>query len=177
MSTDRSLPDDGAAHPQTNQRFPLVWGPLSRLGLATAAIIAVADQISKLWLLFVFDLPPGERVRVTPFFDLFLILNKGISYGMFQQDGPLGQWALLALTAIAIALLCMWLARASSRLTALSIGLIVGGAIGNGIDRMAYGASGGFRPAAPDYRKLQARMVRVQPGRCGHCCRGGRFVV
>ncbi len=177
MSTDRSLPDDGAAHPQTNQRFPLVWGPLSRLGLATAAIIAVADQTSKLWLLFVFDLQARGIVRVTPFFDLVLIWNKGISYGLFQQDGPLGQWALLALTAIAVALLWMWLARATSRLTAA-------------VDRPDRGRGdrqrhrphrlrrgGGFRPAAPDYRKLQLQMVRVQSGRCGHRCRGGRSVV
>ena len=144
MSTDRSLSDDGAAHPQTNQRFPLVWGPLSRLGLATAAIIAVADQVSKLWLLFVFDLQTRGIVRLTPFLDLVLIWNKGISYGLFQQDGPLGQWALLALTAIAIALLWIWLARSSSRLMAVSIGLIVGGAVGNAIDRMAYGAVADF---------------------------------
>jgi signal peptidase II len=144
MSTDRSLPDDGAVHPQTSERPPLIWGPLSRLGLATATIVGLADQASKLWLLFVFDLPARGIVRVTPFFDLVLIWNKGISYGLFQQDGPLGQWALLALTCIAMALLWMWLARASSRLTAVSIGLIVGGAIGNGIDRMAYGAVADF---------------------------------
>ena len=82
--------------------------------------------------------------RLTPFLDLVLIWNRGISYGLFQQDGPLGQWALLALTAVAVVLLWIWLARSTSRLTALSLGLIIGGAVGNAIDRVAYGAVADF---------------------------------
>lgn len=118
----------------------LLWGPLARLGLATAAVTAVLDQALKLWLLFAFDLQGRGVVRVTPFFDLVLIWNRGISYGLFQQDGPLGQWLLLGLTATAIVLLWIWLARSASRLMVLSLGLIIGGAVGNAIDRMAYGA-------------------------------------
>ena len=91
-----------------------------------------------------FDLQARGIVRLTPFLDLVLIWNKGISYGLFQQDGPLGQWVLLALTAIAVALLWIWLARSTSRLTAVSLGLIIGGAVGNAIDRMAYGAVADF---------------------------------
>ena len=70
--------------------------------------------------------------------------NRGISYGWFQQEGPFGQWALLALKAVAVALLWIWLSRAGSRLAALSLGLIIGGAVGNGIDRLAYGAVADF---------------------------------
>jgi signal peptidase II len=73
-----------------------------------------------------------------------LTWNTGISYGLFRQEGPLGQWALLALKAIAAVLLWIWLTRASSRLTALSLGLIIGGAVGNAIDRLAYGAVADF---------------------------------
>jgi signal peptidase II len=73
-----------------------------------------------------------------------LTWNKGISYGLFPQEGPFGQWALLALKAIAAVLLWIWLARATSRLTAVSLGLIIGGAIGNAIDRLAYGAVADF---------------------------------
>jgi len=69
-----------------------------------------------------------------------LTWNTGISYGWFQQEGPFGQGALLALKVVAVALLWIWLAKASSRLSAISLGLIIGGAIGNGIDRLAYGA-------------------------------------
>jgi signal peptidase II len=122
----------------------LFWGPLSRLGVAVALASAAIDQALKLWLLFVVDLGARGIVTVTPFLDLVLTWNKGISYGLFQQDGPLGQWALLALKAIAVMLLWIWLARASSRLTAVALGLIIGGAIGNAIDRFAYGAVADF---------------------------------
>jgi signal peptidase II len=118
----------------------LLWGPLARLGLATAVATAVLDQALKLWLLFAFDLQGRGVVRVTPFFDLVLVWNRGISYGLFQQDGPLGQWLLLGLTTAAVVLLWIWLARSASRLMVLSLALIIGGAVGNAIDRMAYGA-------------------------------------
>jgi signal peptidase II len=117
-----------------------VWGPLSGLGLGIALAAAAIDQAAKLWLLFVFDLPARQRVVLTPFLDLALVWNRGISYGLFQQQGPLGQWALLLLKIIAVVLLWLWLARAGFRLTAVSLGLIIGGAIGNAIDRVAYGA-------------------------------------
>jgi signal peptidase II len=78
-------------------------------------------------------------VRLGPFFDLVLTRNTGISYGLFQTQGPAGQWVLLAFKAVAVLLLWLWLAQAKDRLTALSLGLIVGGAVGNAIDRLAYG--------------------------------------
>jgi signal peptidase II len=120
------------------------WGPLARLGLVTAAVTAVLDQALKLWLLFVFELPTRGVVRVTPFLDLVLVWNKGISYGLFQQRGPYGQLVLLGLTAVAVVLLWTWLARSTSRLMVLSLALIIGGAIGNAIDRVAYGAVADF---------------------------------
>ncbi len=125
------------------ERFRL-WGPLTPLGLIVAALAAVVDQATKLWLIFAADLGERGMVRLTPFLDLVLTWNRGISYGLFPQEGPLGQWALLALKAIAAVLLWIWLARATSRLTAVSLGLIVGGAIGNAIDRIAYGAVADF---------------------------------
>ena len=119
-------------------------GPFTRYGLIVAVVTAVIDQASKLWLLFVFDIGAKRIVHITPFLDLVLAWNTGISYGWFQQAGPLGQWALLGVKAIAVALLWIWLSRAHSRLTALALGLIVGGAIGNAIDRVAYGAVADF---------------------------------
>ena len=117
-----------------------LWGPLTRFGLVVAVLAAAVDQAVKLWLLLVVDLGARGMVTLTPFFDLVLTWNTGISYGLFRQEGPLGQWALLALKAIAVILLWIWLSRAASRLTALSLALIIGGAIGNAIDRFAYGA-------------------------------------
>jgi len=127
-----------------SQPVEYLWGPRSRLGLAAAAVTALLDQALKLWLLFVYDLDSQGRVALLPFLDLTLVWNTGISYGWFQQEGPFGQWALLALKAVAVALLWIWLARATTALSAVSLGLIIGGAIGNAIDRLAYGAVADF---------------------------------
>ena len=113
-------------------------GPLSRFGFVVAAIACLLDQASKLYLLFVHDLA-AHPIRLGPFFDFVLTRNTGISYGLFQTEGALGQWVLLALKAAAVLLLWLWLARARDRLTALALGLIIGGAVGNAIDRLAYG--------------------------------------
>jgi signal peptidase II len=125
-------------------RPPLLVGPMTGFGAAVVLAAALIDQASKLWLLFVFDLGSRGTVRITPFFDLVLIWNTGISYGWFQQDGPFGQGALLALKMIAVALLWIWLARSTTRLSALGLGLIIGGAFGNAVDRLAYGAVADF---------------------------------
>jgi len=117
-----------------------LYGPLTRNGLIVAALAALADQAVKLWLLFGIDLGARGTVRLTPFLDLVLVWNTGISYGWFQQSGPAGQWALLGVKFVAVAALLIWLARAGSRLAAVALGLIIGGAIGNAIDRLAHGA-------------------------------------
>jgi signal peptidase II len=114
-------------------------GPLTGFGFAVAAIACLLDQASKLYLIFVFDLAARQPVRLAPFLDFVLTKNTGISYGLFQTQGPLGQWLLLAFKAIAVVLLWVWLSRAQTRLTALALGLIIGGAVGNAIDRLAYG--------------------------------------
>jgi signal peptidase II len=121
-----------------------IWGPRSRLGLIAALVTAVLDQASKIWVLYVYDLKAKGAVRLTPFLDFVLTWNKGISYGLFQQDGPRGHWLLLALKAAAVVVLWAWLARATTNLTALSLGLIIGGAIGNSVDRVLHGAVADF---------------------------------
>ena len=113
-------------------------GPLMRFGLAVAAVACLLDQASKLYLLQVVDLA-ANPMRLGPFFDFVLTRNTGISYGLFQTQGAIGQWVLLGFKALAVLLLWLWLARSRDRLTALSLGLIVGGAVGNAIDRLAYG--------------------------------------
>src|SRR5262245_24657411 len=129
---------------RTDRAPTLLWGPLTPFALLIAVLATAVDQAVKLYLLFVVDLGARGIVTLTPFLDLVLTWNTGISYGLFQQDGPLGQWALLALKAIAVILLWIWLARASSRLTAVALGLIIGGAVGNAIDRFTYGAVADF---------------------------------
>jgi signal peptidase II len=112
------------------------WGPLSGFGLAIAALACFVDQAAKFWLLYGLDLPDRSRIALTPFIELLLTWNTGISYGLFPQQGPLGQWALLAFKVVAVVFLWGWLTRATSRLTAVALGLIIGGAIGNAIDRL-----------------------------------------
>jgi signal peptidase II len=112
----------------------MLWGRLTGLGLAVGVTTAAIDQASKLWLLYVFDIRARIPVRLTPFLDLVLVWNKGISYGLFQQEGAFGQWALLGIKAAAIVCLWVWLSRTGSRLTAVALGLITGGAVGNAID-------------------------------------------
>jgi signal peptidase II len=115
-----------------------LFGPLTRFGIIVAALACALDQASKLYLLKVADLASAP-IRLGPFFDFVLTRNTGISYGLFQTQGELGQWVLLGIKALAVLLLWIWLARAHNRLTALALGLIIGGAVGNAIDRLSYG--------------------------------------
>src|SRR6195952_3972974 len=114
--------------------------PRLRAGIFTAIAVLVADQASKLWLLFVFDISRRGAVSVTPFFDLVLAWNPGISFGWFQNDSVLAQFVLTAIKAVAVIVLAVWMARSRTLLATLALGLIIGGAIGNAIDRLAYGA-------------------------------------
>jgi signal peptidase II len=116
-------------------------GPFSALGLTTAVVVCLLDQASKLWLLYGFDLADRGRVALAPVVELVLVRNYGISYGWFQWLGGSARWALLALTALAVVFLAAWLARAGSRLSGLALGLIIGGAVGNAIDRLAQGGA------------------------------------
>lgn len=114
--------------------------PFLRSGLIAAVVALALDQASKLWLLNVYELGGRGVVKVTSFFDLVLAWNTGISYGWFQDTGPVGQAILLVAKAAAVILLAVWMARSGARLAAIGLGLIIGGAIGNAIDRLAYGA-------------------------------------
>jgi len=121
-----------------------LYGKLTAFGVVVALVTAVVDQAVKTWLIFGLDLAARQPIHLGPFIDLVLAWNTGISFSLFPQVGPLGQWALLAVKAVAVVLLWVWLAHATSRLTALALGLIIGGAIGNAIDRVAYGAVADF---------------------------------
>ena len=111
-----------------------------RSGVIAAVAVLALDQASKLWLLFVFDIARRGAVNVTPFFDLVLAWNVGISFGWFQNDSQLAQIGLMIVKAVAVIVLAIWMARSRTALATIALGLIIGGAIGNGIDRFAYGA-------------------------------------
>jgi signal peptidase II len=111
-----------------------------RPGIVAAIATLLIDQVSKLWLLYVFDIGRRGTVSVTPFFDLVLAWNIGISFGWFQNDDQIAQIALMAVKAVAVIVLAIWMARSRTWLATTALGLIIGGAIGNAIDRLAYGA-------------------------------------
>jgi signal peptidase II len=119
-------------------------GPRTQLGLTVALIACTIDQAVKLWLIYEFELGSRGLISLAPFLDLVLTWNTGISYGWFKQEAAIGQWALLAFKAVAVIVLWVWLARATSWLSAVALGLIIGGALGNGIDRLIYGAVADF---------------------------------
>jgi signal peptidase II len=114
--------------------------PHLRLGVIAAIGVLVLDQASKFWLVRVFDIAHRGTVRLTPFFDLVLAWNQGISFGWFQNDGAVAQIVLMAIKAIAVVVLAVWMARSHTLLATVALGLIIGGAVGNAIDRLAYGA-------------------------------------
>ncbi|MEC9367188.1 MAG: signal peptidase II [Pseudomonadota bacterium] len=120
------------------------WGPASPLGLSLALIAVLIDQAQKWWTLHVYDLASKGTVSLSPFLDFVLVWNPGVSYGLLPQEGWIGQAVLIAIAIAAVAGFTVWLARTRSALVAASIGLIIGGAIGNAIDRALYGAVADF---------------------------------
>ena len=111
-----------------------------RPGVIAALIALALDQASKLWLLFVFDIGHRGKITITPFLDLVLAWNVGISFGWFQNDGPVTQVVLTTIKAAAVIVLAIWMARSRTPIATVALGLIIGGAIGNAIDHFAYGA-------------------------------------
>jgi signal peptidase II len=111
-----------------------------RIGIIAGLVTLILDQASKLWLLHVLDIAHRGVVKVTPFFDLVLAWNIGISFGMFQNNSQIAQMSLMVIKALAVVALSIWMARAQTLTATIALGMIIGGAIGNAIDRVAYGA-------------------------------------
>ena len=117
-----------------------LWGPMSPHGASVAILTLALDQASKWWVLIGYELQDRGRVRVTSFLDLVYVKNLGISYGLLPLDSRLGQWLLAGFAGLAVIVMAVWLARGvTSKLVAASVGLIMGGAVGNAIDRLAVG--------------------------------------
>jgi signal peptidase II len=111
-----------------------------RSGLLIALILFLADQASKLYVLGVLDLEFSGPFTVSPYIEFVLVWNRGISYGLFQQNADIGRYLLVALSFGATIGFSLWLWRTQRLLPAIAIGLITGGAIGNGLDRLFRGA-------------------------------------
>jgi signal peptidase II len=119
-------------------------GPLSKLGLAIATAVFLLDQLHKWWMLGPFDIAARQPVRVTPFFDLVLAWNRGISYGWFAQESEAGRWGLIGLSILVTIGLWLWLAQIGRPIAAAALGLVIGGALANTLDRIIHGAVADF---------------------------------
>ncbi len=109
-------------------------------GLVVAILTIAIDQGSKLWLLRDFDLAARQPYTVAPGVDLVLAWNRGISYSLLTADSDTGRYLLIAATLAATLLLVVWLWRVTTLPTGVALGLLIGGAVGNVVDRFLYGA-------------------------------------
>jgi signal peptidase II len=122
-----------------------LWGPFSRLGLIVCVATLLIDQTYKWWMLDFYRVAERGRVVVAPFLDLVYVKNIGISYSLLDQDSYGGQLMLAAFGVLATGALWVWLARGGvNRLMAVSLGLIMGGALGNAVDRVRLGGVADF---------------------------------
>jgi signal peptidase II len=108
-------------------------------GLLVAAAVIALDQGSK-WLMVEKVMRPPRVIPVTPFFNLVIGWNRGVSFGLFNSGSPLNNWLLPAVAMVIVIVLLVWMRKSKGLMTAASLGLIIGGALGNVIDRFRYGA-------------------------------------
>ena len=108
------------------------------LGLSVAASVVAIDQLSKFAVISV--LAPYQGLSVTPFLNLVLVLNTGITFGFFASDDSFTRWTLIVLALIISFILLRWLASAEGQYVRIALGMIIGGALGNVIDRLVYKA-------------------------------------
>ncbi len=127
--------------------------PMLRFGLSLAALVFVLDQASKWFVLERLHFsPPGcleanvgcRFFELSAVFDLQMLWNRGISFGFLRADGDFGRWALVLLQLAIAGVFATWLRSAERRLTVVSLGLVIGGALGNVIDRIRFGAVADF---------------------------------
>ena len=137
---------------------PTRWG---RIAFALAATVIVVDQVTKHWVLFGlfagrcpgFVPRPGETPAgdafctapvAPPFFDLTMVWNRGVSFGLFRAEADLARWGLAAFSILVAAAFAWWVRDAKRLLPAAAFGLAIGGALGNVIDRARFGAVADF---------------------------------
>ena len=119
-------------------------GACARLGVIVAALTFLADQGHKLWMLEWLGIGPSDRIALTPFLDIVFVLNPGISYGLFGQSSFTGQVLLSVFAVVASIGLSLWLKRTTSKVLAVALGCIIGGALANALDRLILGGVADF---------------------------------
>lgn len=112
-------------------------------GGAIALVVLVADQATK-WALVGYCGIAERPIEVLPFFNLVMVWNTGISFGLFQSGSAYAPYILSAVSLVIVCGLLIWLRRASGRMETIAIGLVIGGALGNTVDRLRWGAVADF---------------------------------
>ncbi len=118
--------------------------PAGRLTFALAAAVLAADQAVKAWILYGLNLPLRLSVEVLGPLRLTMVWNEGVSFGFLQARHDLVRWGLTAFALLVALALAAWARKADRRLLGVSLGLIIGGAVGNAIDRARFGAVADF---------------------------------
>jgi signal peptidase II len=118
-----------------------LWSPLAPLVLGLAGLVFAIDQLHKWWMLNVYDIVSKSPVRITSFFDLVMVWNKGVSYGLFTTHTQ--EW-LIGLSLAITAVLWVWACQSRHAFSAAAIALVIGGALANALDRALRGAVADF---------------------------------
>jgi signal peptidase II len=130
---------------------------LGLMAFVIAGVVVILDQFSKFWILQIVRLSPGgPPIRVLPFFELTMVWNKGVSFGLLRADTMVGRWLLVLFAFGVVVALAAWARAVSRLLTSVALGLVIGGALGNNlIDRVRFGAVADFL----DFRDLMFPWV------------------
>jgi signal peptidase II len=119
-------------------------------GALLSAFILAADQLSKWYVLNTLRLEEVRQIQVLPdLFHLTMVWNRGVSFGFLTADSQFGRWGLVILSGVIAVIFAVWMGRAVRRVTTVALGLVIGGAIGNMIDRVWYGAVADFFDVSP----------------------------
>lgn len=132
--------DESDAEPQASGFTR--WGVIA---LIIAAVVVALDQASKFWILEILDLDRRAPIEVLPVFHLSMVWNQGVSFGLLKAGSDLGRWLLVAFALVVTVVLAAWARKVTRPLTAVALGLVIGGAVGNNlIDRVRFGAVADF---------------------------------
>lgn len=110
-----------------------------RWGALAAVLVVILDQISK-WVILTQVMDPPVAITVLPIFDLVLAWNRGVSFSMFSSDADHAPYLLAGFAVLVAGMLGIWLSRVKTPLPAVGLGLVIGGALGNVVDRLRFGA-------------------------------------
>ena len=112
---------------------------MKTFGYGLAALVFLIDQLSKYWIVNIVRLPERGFIDVLPVFRLTFVGNIGESMGLLQANSDLARWGLVAVTAVIAGTVAVWIAREKQRPDVLALGLVLGGALGNIVDRVRFG--------------------------------------